>query len=52
MLDGIARDELPDGDAREFLVRIRDGGGVVLLIASLVLRVDSSVVHSSASSSV
>jgi hypothetical protein len=40
MLGGIARDELPDGDAREFVVRIRDEAGSVLLTASLVLRVE------------
>jgi hypothetical protein len=40
MLGGIARDELPDGDAREFVVRIRNDAGSVLLTASLVLRVE------------
>jgi hypothetical protein len=40
MLGGIARDELPDGDAREFIVRIRGDSGAVLLTASLVLRVE------------
>jgi hypothetical protein len=40
MLAGIARDELPDGDAREFVVRIRDDAGSILLTASLSLRVE------------
>jgi hypothetical protein len=40
MLGGIAKDELPDGDAREFIVRIRDEAGSVLLTASLLLRVE------------
>jgi hypothetical protein len=40
MLGGIARDELPDGDARECIVRIRDEAGSIPLTASLVLRVE------------
>jgi hypothetical protein len=41
MLGGIARDELPpDGDAREFIIRIRDEAGSTLLTASLLLRVE------------
>ncbi len=39
-LGNIARDELPDGDAREFVIRVRSQEGSVLLIASLSLRVE------------
>jgi hypothetical protein len=39
-LGGIARDELPDGDVREFVIRIRSEEGSVLLTASLSLRVE------------
>jgi hypothetical protein len=40
MLGGIARDELPDGDAREFTVSVRSEAGDILLTASLSLRVE------------
>jgi len=39
-LGGIARDELPDGDVREFVIRVRTLEGPVLLTASLSLRVE------------
>jgi hypothetical protein len=39
-LGEIARDELPDGDRRDFGISIRDDGGKVLLKATLVLRVE------------
>jgi hypothetical protein len=39
-LGEIARDELPDGDERDFQISIRDEGGQVLLTATLALRVD------------
>jgi hypothetical protein len=39
-LGGIARDELPDGDVREFVIRVRTDEGPVLLTASLSLRVE------------
>jgi hypothetical protein len=38
-LGGIARDELPDGDVRDFVIRVRTEEGPVLLTASLSLRV-------------
>jgi hypothetical protein len=40
LLGGIAKDELPDGDAREFVVRVRGENGVTVLTASLVLGVE------------
>src|SRR5687768_6794991 len=39
-LGGIAKDELPDGDFREFVIEVRDGDGAPQLTASLSLRVD------------
>jgi hypothetical protein len=39
-LGGIARDELPDGDRRQFVIEIREGDGGPLLRASLSLRVE------------
>jgi uncharacterized protein DUF6894 len=36
----IAKDELPDGDRREFKIAIRSEVGQLLLTASLFLRVD------------
>jgi hypothetical protein len=39
-LGGIARDELPDGDVRDFVIRVRTEEGPVLLTASLLLRVE------------
>ena len=41
-LGEIARDELPDGDCRDFSVSIRDQAGQVLLTATLTLRVEPS----------
>ena len=41
-LGEIARDELPDGDCREFVITIREGDGPVILTASLSLRVERS----------
>ena len=38
-LGGIARDELPDGDHREFVIVVRDGDGAKIR-ASLTLQVD------------
>ena len=40
MLGAIARDELPDGDYREFVVHVRDGQPTPCLTASLTLRVE------------
>jgi hypothetical protein len=39
MLGGIAKDELPDRDQREFVVIVRDGGGPQLSV-SLTVRVE------------
>jgi hypothetical protein len=39
-LGGIARDELPDGDVRDFVIRVRSEEGLILLTASLLLRVE------------
>ena len=39
-LGGIAKDELPDGDMREFMISVRDGDGRIHLRASLVMRVE------------
>jgi hypothetical protein len=39
-LDNIARDELPDGDRRDFVINIRTETGPVMLTASLLLRVE------------
>ena len=41
-LGEIAKDELPDGDCREFVITIREGDGPVILTASLSLRVERS----------
>ena len=41
-LGEIARDELPDGDRRDFRVSIRDEAGQILLEATLALRVSST----------
>ena len=41
-LGEIARDELPDGDRRDFKISIRDEGGQVRLMATLALRVDNT----------
>jgi hypothetical protein len=38
-LGEIAKDELPDGDHRQFSIEIREGGGAPLLSASLSLQV-------------
>ena len=35
----IAKDELPDGDVRSFVIDIREGEGPIVLTASLSLRV-------------
>ena len=40
MLGNIARDELPDGDVRDFAVNVRTETGPILLTASLLLRVE------------
>jgi hypothetical protein len=43
-LGEIARDKLPDGDCRDFVIEIRDRqGGPTLLRASLSLRVERQV---------
>ena len=42
-LRDIARDELPDGDRREFLVKVRDGDSEPIMTASLVLHVERKV---------
>jgi hypothetical protein len=39
-LAGIAKDELPDGDMREFMISVRDGDGWIYIRASLVMRVE------------
>ena len=39
-LGEIAKDELPDGDHRDFQISIRDDSGTVLLKATLALRVE------------
>jgi hypothetical protein len=39
-LGGIARDELPDGDRREFVIEVHERGGPVLLRAILSLNVE------------
>jgi|KBSSwiS6_1023812.scaffolds.fasta_scaffold124281_1 hypothetical protein len=36
----IAKDELPDGDVRSFVIDIREGEGPIVLTASLSLRVE------------
>jgi hypothetical protein len=41
-LGDIARDELPDGDRRDFSISIRDESGQALLKATLALRVEST----------
>lgn len=41
-LGDMAKDELPDGDSREFTIHIREGDGPPLITASLVLRVEHS----------
>ena len=41
-LGEIARDELPDGDRRDFQISIRDEGGQVVLKATLALRVETT----------
>ncbi len=39
-LADIAKDELPDGDFREFIIAVRDGEPEPLFIASLLLSVE------------
>ena len=41
-LGEIARDELPDGDRRDFQISIRDEAGQILLKATLALRIEST----------
>jgi hypothetical protein len=41
-LGEIARDELPDGDRRDFKISIRDESGQILLKALLALRVEET----------
>jgi hypothetical protein len=41
-LGEIAKDELPDGDVRHFVIAIRQDDGPVLLTASLSLKVATS----------
>jgi hypothetical protein len=36
----MAKDELPDGDLRSFVINIREGAGPIILTASLSLRVE------------
>ena len=40
LLPNIARDELPDGDARRFAVKVRDRSGRYIFEASLTLRAE------------
>jgi predicted regulator of Ras-like GTPase activity (Roadblock/LC7/MglB family) len=40
-LGEIAKDELPDGDRRDFQISIRDESGEILLKALLALRVEN-----------
>ena len=39
-LGDIAKDELPDGEVRSFVIDIREGEGPIVLTASLSLRVE------------
>jgi hypothetical protein len=39
-LGDMAKDELPDGDVRSFVIDIREGEGPIVLTASLSLRVE------------
>lgn len=39
-LGSIAKDALPDGDAREFIISVRDGQPDPVLTASLLLKVE------------
>ena len=39
-ISGIARDEMPDGDRRDFQISIREGSGPVVMVVSLALRVE------------
>jgi len=39
-LGDVAKDELPDGDVRSFVIDIREGEGPIVLTASLSLRVE------------
>jgi hypothetical protein len=40
-LGGIARDELPDGDYREFVVQVRsEGGDAPLFTVTMIVKVD------------
>lgn len=39
-LTELAKDKLPDGDSREFLIEIRENDGPVLVTASLTVRVE------------
>ena len=41
-LGEIAREELPDGDCRDFSISIRDENGHALLKATLALRVETT----------
>jgi hypothetical protein len=40
-ISSIARDEMPDGDLRDFQISIREGDGPVLMVVSLALRVEN-----------
>jgi hypothetical protein len=40
-IGGIAKDKMPDGDRRDFQISIREGGGPVLMVVSLALRVEN-----------
>ena len=42
-LADMAKDELPDGDHREFVIEVRDGGPEPLLRASLALKVEKRI---------
>jgi hypothetical protein len=42
-LGGIARDELRDGDDRDFVIELREGAGPVLLRVSVSLRLEWKV---------
>ena len=40
-IGGIARDEMPDGDRRDFQISIRQDDGPVIMIVSVAVRVEN-----------
>jgi hypothetical protein len=40
-IGGIAKDEMPDGDGRDFQISIREGDGPVLMVVSFTLKVEN-----------